>query len=259
MGVSPLIALALSVIAGLATGLGGVIAVLGGGMSKRFLAGALGFAAGVMVCISVVELIPESAADLRAAGITPWMALVAALIGAAVVLLFSAAARFRSRREFPASTDALQRRALLRTGVLTAIVITVHNFPEGFATFLTALHDPYLALPVVAAIALHNVPEGIAVAVPIHHATGSRKRALWASVGSGMAEPAGALIGWLLLAPLLTPVVLAGVLAGVAGVMIAISIAELLPAASAQRETRTTTAGIVVGALVMATSLVLLG
>lgn len=255
---APLIALSLSVIAGLATGLGGLIAVFGGGMSKRFLAGALGFSAGVMVCISLVELIPEAAVDLRVAGITPWMALVAALIGAVVVVLFSAAARFRSRTELPASTDALQKRALLRTGVLTAVVITVHNFPEGFATFLTALHDPYLALPVVAAIALHNVPEGIAVAVPIHHATGSRKRALWASVGSGLAEPAGAVIGWLLLAPLLTPVVLAGVLAGVAGVMIAISGAELLPAAIAQKEKRTTVVGIAAGAIVMWVSLLLL-
>ena len=255
---APLIALSLSVIAGLATGLGGLIAVFGGGMSKRFLAGALGFSAGVMVCISLVELIPEAAADLRVAGTSPWTALVAAFIGAAVVMLFSAAARFRSRTELPASTDAVQRRALLRTGVLTAIVITAHNFPEGFATFLTALHDPYLALPVVAAIALHNVPEGIAVAVPIHHATGSRKRALWASFGSGLAEPAGAVIGWLLLAPLLTPVVLAAVLAGVAGVMITISVAELLPAAIAQRETRTVVVGIASGAIVMWVSLLLL-
>ncbi|MGO1453013.1 MAG: zinc transporter ZupT, partial [Brevibacterium yomogidense] len=92
---APLIALSLSIIAGLATGLGGLIAVFGGGMSKRFLAAALGFAAGVMVCISLVELIPDAAIDLRAAGVTPWMALVAALIGAVVVLLFSAAARFR--------------------------------------------------------------------------------------------------------------------------------------------------------------------
>ena len=228
-------------------------------MSKRFLAGALGFAAGVMICISLAELIPEAAADLRVAGITPWMALVAALIGAVVVMLFSAAARFRSRTELPPSTDALQKRALLRTGVLTAIVITVHNFPEGFATFLTALHDPYLAMPVVAAIALHNVPEGIAVAVPIYHATGSRKRALWASVGSGLAEPAGAVIGWLLLSSLLTPVVLAGVLAGVAGVMIAISFAELLPAAFAQKEKRTVMVGFGAGAVVMGVSLLLLG
>src|SRR5699024_10928604 len=128
----------------------------------------------------------------------------------------------------------------------------------GFATFLTALHDPRLALPVVAAIALHNLPEGIAVAVPIHHATGSKRRALLASFGSGMAEPGGALVGWLLLAPWLTPVVLSTVLAGVAGIMITISIAELVPAALAQREPRATTAGIIAGAIVMWVSLLAL-
>lgn len=255
---APLIALSFSVIAGLATGLGGLIAVFGGGMTKRFLAGALGFSAGVMVCISLIELIPGAATDFRAAGIPPWFALLATLIGAITVAVFSAAARFRRRTELPASDDVLQKRALLRTGIVTAIAITAHNFPEGFATFLTALHDPRLAIPVVAAIALHNVPEGIAVAVPIHHATGSRRRALLASFGSGLAEPAGAIIGWLLLAPLLTPVVLSGVLAGVAGIMISISVTELLPAAFAQREKRTTTMGVVVGAFVMWVSLMLL-
>ena len=253
-----LVAFALSLLAGLATGVGGVLGVLGGGMSRRFLAASLGFAAGVMACVSILELLPESAADLSAAGASPWLALLAAVLGGVAVIAFSAAARFRSRTELPASGDARQRALLLRTGLVTAVAITAHNFPEGFATFLTALHDPAVALPVVAAIALHNIPEGIAVAVPIHHATGSRGRALLASIGSGLAEPAGALIGWLLLAPFLTPVVLSTVLAGVAGIMLTICVTELLPAAHAQREGRATITGLVVGAVVMAISLALL-
>lgn len=253
-----LVAFALSLLAGLATGVGGVLGVLGGGMSRRFLAASLGFAAGVMACVSILELLPQSAADLAAAGASPWLALLAAVLGGVAVVAFSAAARFRSRTELPADGDARQRALLLRTGLVTAVAITAHNFPEGFATFLTALHDPAVALPVVAAIALHNIPEGIAVAVPIHHATGSRGRALLASVGSGLAEPAGALIGWLLLAPFLTPVVLSTVLAGVAGIMLTICATELLPAARAQREGRATITGLVVGAVVMAISLALL-
>lgn len=255
---APLIALSFTVIAGLATGLGGLISVFGGGMSKRFLAGALGFSVGVMVCISMVELLPQAADDFRAEGISPGLALLAAVVGAFIVFLFSVATRLRRRSELPAHDDVIQKRALLRTGMLTAIALTAHNFPEGFATFLTALHDPRLALPVVAAIALHNVPEGIAVAVPIYHATGSKTRALLASFGSGLAEPIGALVGWLILAPWLTPVVLSAVLAGVAGIMITISIAELLPAAIAQREPRATTTGIVAGAIVMWVSLLAL-
>lgn len=253
-----LVAFALSLLAGLATGVGGVLGVLGGGMSRRFLAASLGFAAGVMACVSILELLPQSAADLAAADASPWLALLAAVLGGVAVVAFSAAARFRSRTELPADGDARQRALLLRTGLVTAVAITAHNFPEGFATFLTALHDPAVALPVVAAIALHNIPEGIAVAVPIHHATGSRGRALLASIGSGLAEPAGALIGWLLLAPFLTPVVLSTVLAGVAGIMLTICVTELLPAARAQREGPVTLLGVVIGAAVMALSLALL-
>ena len=253
-----LVAFTLSLLAGLATGVGGVLGVLGGGMSRRFLAASLGFAAGVMACVSILELLPQSAADLSAASASPWLALLAAALGGVAVIAFSAAARFRSRTELPADGDARRRALLLRTGLVTAVAITAHNFPEGFATFLTALHDPAVALPVVAAIALHNIPEGIAVAVPIHHATGSRGRALLASIGSGLAEPAGALIGWLLLAPFLTPVVLSTVLAGVAGIMLTICVTELLPAARAQREGPVTLLGAVIGAAVMALSLALL-
>lgn len=253
-----LVAFVLSLLAGLATGVGGVLGVLGGGMSRRFLAASLGFAAGVMACVSTLELLPQSAADLSAASASPWLALLAAVLGGVAVVAFSAAARLRRRTELPAGGDARQRALLLRTGLVTAVAITAHNFPEGFATFLTALHDPAVALPVVAAIALHNIPEGIAVAVPIHQATGSRSRALLASIGSGLAEPAGALIGWLLLAPFLTPVVMSTVLAGVAGVMLTICVTELLPAARAQRAGRATITGLVVGAVVMAISLALL-
>lgn len=291
---SPLAALSLSLVAGLATSVGGLISVLGGGSSRRFLAGAQGFSAGVMLCVSAVELIPDAASSLSASGRSAWWAVFATAVGALVVLLFSRVSRLRHRHRTSTSVTAgsarsgsgprlrsgavsgagspdagqtapedsslseAQRRMLLRTGMLTALAITVHNFPEGFATFLAALSDPRAALPVVAAIALHNVPEGIAVAVPLYHATGSRIRAFLFSTGSGLAEPVGALLGWLLLAPLLTPAVMSGVLAGVAGVMIMICITELVPAAFAQRHRTTAVIGMVAGAIVMQISLMLL-
>ncbi|WP_291792075.1 zinc transporter ZupT [Brevibacterium sp.] len=288
---TPLLALLLSLAAGLATAVGGLVSVLGGGTSRRFLAGALGFSAGVMLCVSVVELVPEAAADLSHSGHSPGWAVFALIVGAATVLLVSQVSRLRKRPaasattaasaaptaasataagataaeasagrppEGPAPADQEQRALLLRTGMLTAVAITVHNFPEGFATFLAALGDPRAALPVVAAIALHNIPEGIAVAVPLYHATGSRARAFLLSAASGLAEPAGALVGWLLLAPLLTPAVMSGVLAGVAGVMIMICVKELIPAAFAQRHPAVAVVGMLAGAAVMQISLMLL-
>ena len=256
-----LVAFALSLLAGLATGVGGVLGVLGvlgGGMSRRFLAASLGFAAGVMACVSILELLPQSAADLAAAGASPWLALLAAVLGGVAVIAFSAAARFRSRTELPASGDARQRALLLRTGLVTAVAITAHNFPEGFATFLTALHDPAVALPVVAAIALHNIPEGIAVAVPVRRATGSRAKGFWLATMGGLAEPAGALIGIALLGPWLTGPGMGAVLAAVAGVMVFVSLDELLPAAEETGEHHVVIYSLIAGMAVMAVTLLVL-
>mgnify|MGYP002716489192 CR=1 FL=1 len=126
---------------------------------------------------------------------------------------------------------------LLRTGMLTALAIAIHNFPEGFATFAAALGDPSVAVAITVAIALHNIPEGIAVAVPVRRATGSRRKAFAWAAFTGIAEPLGALIGWLLLAPFLTPALLAAVFAAVADLPVprihfGVGTGELLPAMS---------------------------
>lgn len=116
-------------------------------------------------------------------------------------------------------------------GVSTALAIAIHNFPEGLATFVSALQDPSIAIPIVVAIAIHNIPEGIAVSVPIYHATGSKGKAFRYSFLSGLAEPVGALIGWLLLMPIMSDLVFGILFAGVAGIMVFISLVELLPSA----------------------------
>lgn len=141
---------------------------------------------------------------------------------------------------------------------MTAIAIALHNFPEGFATFITALEDPTIAVPIAVAIAIHNIPEGVAVAVPLREATGSRRKALLWSFLSGLAEPAGALVGFALLMALVGPVSMGIALAGVAGVMVFVSLDELLPTAQATGEHHVAVYGLVLGMAVMATSLLLL-
>lgn len=143
----------------------------------------------------------------------------------------------------------------MHTGVLTAIALAIHNFPEGFATFISGLREPGVALAVAVAIAIHNIPEGLAVAVPVHQATGSRSRGFWAATASGLAEPAGAIIGYLLLAPWLSSALLGVVFAGIAGVMVFISIDELLPAAEEYGEHHTSMYGFIAGMAVMGISL----
>ena len=146
---------------------------------------------------------------------------------------------------------------MLRVGVFTALAVGIHNFPEGIATFMASLSTPTLAIGVTVAIALHNIPEGISVYVPIYFATGSKKKAFMYSFLSGLAEPLGAILGFLILQPFLSNTLFGIVFVGVAGIMVYISVDELLPTAHEYGETHSAILGIVGGMMVMAVSMLL--
>ena len=150
----------------------------------------------------------------------------------------------------------LKDSALKRTGVFTALAIGIHNFPEGFATFIAALENVQIGLTIALAIAIHNIPEGMAVSLPIYHATGNRKSAFWYAFTSGLAEPIGALVGFFLLLPIMGELTLGITFGIVAGIMVYISFDELLPSARVYGNAHTTILGIVLGMMVMAVSLV---
>lgn len=147
---------------------------------------------------------------------------------------------------------------LRRIGLMSCLIITLHNFPEGMVTFLSALSSPTTALPIMLAIMIHNIPEGISVSVLIYYATGSRSRALLLGVLSGLAEPIGALVGYLFLQPYLTPALLHTTNAVIAGVMIYISLDELLPAAERYGQHHQAILGVISGMAVMAGTLLVL-
>ena len=146
----------------------------------------------------------------------------------------------------------------MRTGIITAAAITIHNFPEGIATFISVIHDPAVALPIVLAIALHNIPEGISVAVPIYYATGDRRKAILYSFASGLAEPLGAVAAYFILVPFLNENIYGALFAMIAGIMVFISFDELLPSAREYGEHHLSIYGMVAGMMVMAISLILL-
>lgn len=154
--------------------------------------------------------------------------------------------------------DLKKKNDLYRTGMKTAVSIGIHNFPEGMATFATALQNPTLGVSIAIAIAIHNIPEGMSVAVPIYHATGSKRKALKAAFVSGLAEPIGALVGYFFLAPFLNDFVFGIVFAAVAGIMVFISLDELLPASEEYGEHHISIYGLIAGMLIMAVSLNLL-
>ncbi|MDT0203516.1 ZIP family metal transporter [Nocardioides sp. AE5] len=254
------LALALTAFAGAATALGGLAAVHWWVRSDTELAAALGFAAGAMLLVSVVEIIPKGASGL-AGGLgaqSAWvvtLALVAA--GAAVTGLL--AHRLARHGVAPERDESdVRRQRLVRSGAVVACAVAAHNLPEGLATFVTTLDDPQAGVAVAVAIAVHNVPEGVAVAAPFFGAGLGRAKAFGAAALSGLAEPVGALLGYLLLVALLPPAAFAVVFGAVAGIMLHIALTELLPMARRLSTMATASASFVAGAGTMGASLVLL-
>lgn len=258
------LAFGLTVLAGLSTGIGGLISVVPRRTSGPFLSVSLGFSAGVMLYVSFMEIMPKALSSLTgAAGPTagPWAAVTAFFAGILVIGVIDRLVPAQINPHEPGSVHdpaaAVKRRRMMRTGTVTALAIGIHNFPEGFATFIAGLTDLQVALPVALAIALHNIPEGVAVAVPIREATGSRRKAVAWSFLSGLAEPAGALIGFALLMPFMNDFTLGTTFALVAGIMVFISLDELLPTAREFGKHHLAMYGLVAGMAVMAISLLL--
>ncbi|QCB28155.1 zinc transporter ZupT [Corynebacterium endometrii] len=255
-------ALGLTLFAGLSTAIGGAIAVGRRAPGPKFLAASLGLSAGVMLYVSFMEILPEAAnhfgevydSEMRSMG----AAVTAFFGGVAVIAIIDRLVPEEINPHEPSTTDEeARRRRLMKAGVFTAAALAVHNFPEGFATFVSGLEDLSIAIPIAVAIAIHNIPEGIAVAVPLREALGSRKKAFWWATLSGLAEPLGAVIGFLILMPLLGPMTMGVALAGVAGIMVFISLDELLPTAEEFGEHHSAIYGMIGGMAVMAFSLVL--
>ncbi len=264
-----LFAFGLTLFAGLATGIGSCIALLAKRTNTRFLSLALGFSAGVMLYVSFVEIIVKARAALTGPlGAAPaaWATAAAFFGGMGLVAfidkLIPSQENPHEIRMVEDMNDAPPAKAadcakLRRTGALTALAIAIHNFPEGLATFAMALSEPATGVAVAAAIAIHNIPEGIAVSVPIFYATGSRKKAFFYSFLSGLSEPVGAAVGFLALMPFFSPTVFGVLFAGVAGIMVFISLDELLPAAEEYGEHHLCIYGLIAGMAVMALSLLL--
>jgi ZIP family zinc transporter len=257
-----LVALAVTLAAGLATGLGGLLVVFARGPNPRLLAFGLAFAGGAMVYVSLTEIFSKSVASFTLAydvrlGFT--YATFAFLAG--VLLIMGIDMAVPNPHDTLAADDPElrehNREYIKRVGLMTAVAITAHNFPEGLATFFATLGNPAVGLPLALAIAIHNIPEGIAIAIPVYFATGNKGYALGASLASGLAEPVGAIIGFGLLSSFLNDAVFGAVFGVIAGVMVFLAIDELLPAAKRYAKGHETVYGLVSGMGVLAISLVL--
>ncbi len=269
-----LMAFGLTLFAGLSTGIGSLIALLAKRTNTRFLSVVLGFSAGVMIYVSMIEIFAESNRLLTESLGSPggsWVT-VAGFFGGILIIalidkLVPAADNPHEMRKVESMSGAVElsevqscpqhQGKLMRLGIFTALAIGIHNFPEGIATFISGLKEPSLGITIAVAVAIHNIPEGIAVSVPIYYATGSHRKAFRWSLLSGLSEPLGALAAYLILMPFLSDVMFGIIFAAVAGIMVFISLDEILPTAREYGEPHLSIYGMVAGMAVMAVSLLL--
>jgi len=285
------IAFGLTLFAGLATGIGSIFVFVTQRTNYRFLSVATGFSAGVMIYVSFIEIFFKGAEELIEAYGAPlgdWVNVGAFFVGILFIgLIDNLIPERHNPHEAPSANETSQLHVplaeepvsearqkepaddenddLMRTGLFTALAIAVHNFPEGLATFLAALRDPALGAAIAVAIALHNIPEGVSVAVPVFYATGERRKGLIYSLLSGLSEPAGALVAYAALRLLVggpsdvfPPQIMGVLFAAIAGIMVYISVDELLPTSRAYGKGHDSIYGMVAGMAVMAASLLLM-
>ena len=262
-----LIAFGLTLFAGLATGVGSALAFFAKRTNTKMLSVALGFSAGVMIYVSFVEIFFKAkdclVTELGAIG-GYWVTVLAFFGGMLFIGIidklvpsFENPHEANRAEEMGMPEQAAQFKKLYRMGLFTAIAIAIHNFPEGLATFVSALKDVKLGMAIAVAIAIHNIPEGVAVSIPIYYATGNRKKAFLYSFLSGLAEPVGALVGYAIVFSFYSEMVFGILFASVAGIMVFISLDELLPTAREYGEHHLAAYGLVAGMMLMALSLLL--
>jgi len=243
------IALVLTSLAGLSTIIGSLLGLFVRKPGPRLMSASLGFSAGVMIMVSFVELLQTSIESIGF--LSANFGFFAGIVG---ILLID----YLVPHEYVGHKDRAGKQAdqrLLRTGLFVALGIGIHNFPEGMATFIGTLKDVGLGVSIAVAIAIHNIPEGLAVSAPVYAATGSRRKAFFWSFLSGVAEPVGAGTAAVFLIPILTPTLLGWILAAVAGIMIFISLDELVPASRSFGQEHVSIIGVIMGMAIMSLSL----
>ncbi len=280
------IAMLLTLFAGFSTAIGSIIAFFSRKDDLRVLSLGLGFSAGVMIYISFMEILPTALKDFKNHYDSHWAELLglACFFGGILISLLIDKLIPEDVNPHEPKEDLselkicplpqkgqnppkfhpgeklhqINTKALKRTGIFTALAIAIHNFPEGFATFISSLDNLTLGIAIAIAVAIHNIPEGLAVSLPIYHATGDKKKAFIYSALSGFAEPLGAFVGALILLPFIGDLTLAISFVVIAGIMVFISLDELLPAAKTYDKAHDSLYGLIAGMMIMALSLNLL-
>ncbi len=258
-----LFAFSLTLLTGLSTGIGSLIAFFLKKENFKFLSFMLGFSAGVMIYVSFTTLLPEAETLLKKSYTPKLTLLISNLAFFGGIFLATMIDKLvpephEISEKSPSKKTTVETTKLLKTGVFVAIILAIHNFPEGLSTFISALTETSIGYSVALAMALHNIPEGIAVSIPIFYATGSAKKAFAFSFLSGLIEPVGAIFGYFILLPLISHQLMGSIFSLIAGIMIYISFASLYPLAQKTTNGKLSIHGLFTGFLIMAICLFLL-
>ncbi|WP_300359337.1 zinc transporter ZupT [Fusobacterium sp.] len=256
-----LTAFTLTLFAGLAMGIGSIFSFMGKKTNHKFLASSLGFACGVMIYVAFIEIFPEARESLvesfgEEKGL--WITVLSFFSGMIFMIFTEKFCLGNHGKEEKDCCHCCNNNSLYRMGVMTAIAIAIHNFPEGIAIFTSVLKDTTLGFSVALAIAIHNIAVGIAISAPIYYATGSRLRAFSFAILSGLLEPIGAIFGYILLRNYMSETFFGVLLSIVSGIMIYIALDELLPSAQKDGEHHIATYSMILGMGVMAISLIII-
>ena len=259
----------LTIIAGIATGIGGVFVLFSKADNRKFLSICLSFSAGIMIYIAFAEIFVSALGTLEYQYGDDYgllLATAAFFAGIAVMVIIDKFVPHADHDdEAPdladyASDQEREKKKLRQTGIMSTIAIAIHNFPEGMITFLAAMYDPALGIAIAIAIIIHNIPEGIAMAAPIYHGTGSRKKAFLVSLGSGLTEPLGALIAWIFISNVFYDIdgIFGISFAVISGIMVYVAIHTLLPAAQRYGKHHIVMKWLFLGMGIMALSIVII-
>ncbi|MEF3280667.1 MAG: zinc transporter ZupT [Elusimicrobiota bacterium] len=262
-----LFAFSMTLFAGLSTGIGSFIGLLSKKFNPKFLTISLSFSAGVMIYVSMIEIFPKARNSLsaslgdKAGYIWTTISFFAGIF--IIALIDRMIPSYENPHELNVDNKIKKsseddKAKLMKMGLFSALAIAIHNFPEGLATFMSSLTNPVLGTSIAIAIAIHNIPEGLAISAPIFYATKNKKKAFILSFLSGLAEPIGAIIGYFILKSIFTDTIFGSVFAMVAGIMVYVSLDELLPTAEEYGKHHLAIAGLISGMIIMASSLVLL-
>lgn len=251
---STLYAFILSFLAGISTVIGAFIIFFDKNKNNKMVTVSLSFAAGVMICVSLTDLLPNSFnMILNSNNSFPKLilTLIFLVLGIIISMLID--------KYLPSEYENKDNKGLYKIGIISMVAIILHNIPEGIATFITSTNNLSLGITLTLAIALHNIPEGISIAVPIYHSTGNKLKAIMYALLSGMSEVVGSVLAYFFLAPFINDHIMAALYAIIAGIMIHISVYELIPGAYKDSTLTKVLKYFIIGFIIMIISHLLMG